>query len=95
MNKLLTLCLLALLPLISAGNPSMNVVTVNTDDYNGYMDWARKSAKVIGNANGAIASGVCRSTAGADLLPVCTALQFCIRPMFPGKPFTKDRFVAA
>ena len=67
MNKLLTLCLLALLPLISAGNPSMNVVTVNTEDYNGYMDWARKSAKVIGSANGAVASGVCRSTAGAEV----------------------------
>lgn len=67
MNKLLILCLLAVPPLMSFASPTMNVVTVNTEDYNGYMDWARKSAKVIGSANGAVASGICRSTAGAEV----------------------------
>ncbi|MBT3426047.1 MAG: hypothetical protein HOJ61_03380 [Gammaproteobacteria bacterium] len=67
MKKILSLCVLTCLPLLSIAAPTMSVITVNTENYNGYMDWARKSAEVIGNANGALGLGVCRTTAGAEV----------------------------
>jgi len=48
----------------AATRPAMSVVTVNTEDPVGYMEWAKENGKVIGEAIEATAGGVCLSISG-------------------------------
>jgi hypothetical protein len=60
---LITAATLAAAAHVSAG-PAMSVVTVNTADPMGYMDWARSSGPAIGDAIDAEVGGICLSMAG-------------------------------
>ena len=46
--------------------PVMNLITINTADGAGYAEWAKGSAKVISESNGAMAMGLCSPVAGAE-----------------------------
>ena len=48
----------------TSATPAMSVVTINTEDPMGYMEWAQKNGSAIGEAIEATAGGVCLSIAG-------------------------------
>ena len=60
--------LLAAVPLVATAHavadPAMSVVTVNTADPMGYMQWAMASGPAIGDAIDAELGGICLATAG-------------------------------
>ena len=49
-----------------SAEPAMNLVTVNTQDADGYVDWLRNSSTPIAHAMNASSAGICRPTAGAE-----------------------------
>ncbi|MBP20196.1 MAG: hypothetical protein CMQ21_15090 [Gammaproteobacteria bacterium] len=46
--------------------PVMTLITVNTDDPAGYLEWARGSSETIGKTNNASAVGICSPRIGAE-----------------------------
>ncbi len=55
-----------LLSVSVSAEPVMTLITLNTDDPAGYRDWAMNSAETIGEANAAMAGGLCSPRAGAE-----------------------------
>ena len=50
----------------------MTLLTINTNNQEGYIDWARKSADALAAANGATAMGACTPRAGAEYQGIFT-----------------------
>ena len=44
----------------------MTLITVNTDNPAGYIEWARASSETLGEANGASGVGICSARVGAE-----------------------------
>ena len=53
---------------MASAEPVMNLITINTADGAGYAKWAENSAATIGEANGAMAMGLCSPTSGAEVM---------------------------
>ena len=52
----------------ASAEPVMNLITVNTNDAAGYSAWARASSPALGEANNAMARGLCMPTSGAEVM---------------------------
>jgi hypothetical protein len=63
LRLILTITVLTIASQTSA-NPAMSVVTVNSEDPQEYVEWAKRSGVAIGEAINAIEGGVCISDAG-------------------------------
>jgi hypothetical protein len=48
----------------TSATPAMSVLTINSEDPMGYLEWAKRSGPAIGEAINAIEGGVCVSEAG-------------------------------
>jgi len=68
MKKILrTLALMSFVTSIYAtAEPVMTLITVNTDNPAGYIEWARASSETLGEANGASGVGICSARVGAE-----------------------------
>ena len=50
----------------ATAEPVMTLITVNTDNPAGYIEWARASSETLGEANGASGVGICSARVGAE-----------------------------
>ena len=50
----------------ATAEPVMTLITVNTDNPAGYIEWARASSETLGEANGASGVGICSPRVGAE-----------------------------
>ena len=68
MKKILrTLALMSFITSTYAtAEPVMTLITVNTDNPAGYIEWARASSETLGEANGASGVGICSARVGAE-----------------------------
>ena len=68
MKKILrTLALMSFITSAYAtAEPVMTLITVNTDNPAGYIEWARASSETLGEANGASGVGICSARVGAE-----------------------------
>ena len=65
--------------------PVMTLITVNTDDPAGYLEWARGSSETIGKTNNASAVGICSPRIGAEEMGDLYFWNLLIQTRRPGK----------
>ena len=62
----IVIAMMTFLSVQTQAEPVMTLLTINTNNQEGYIDWARKSADALAAANGATAIGACTPRAGAE-----------------------------
>ena len=62
----MVIAMMTFLSVQAQAEPVMTLLTINTNNQEGYIDWARESAAALAAANGATAIGACTPRAGAE-----------------------------